>query len=147
MRPSDTKWRQRSWTALAQVMACCLAAPGHNLNQRWLIIRKSCRSHRGYFKRYPINKLITLKWKLFIEISINSSRPQWVNQHPLYERSVNGSKPTVSWRRQTWQQRPCGQKLPTPSAWQGNELSEVPPTTGPSPSVSMALIRKVISNL
>ena len=34
-------------------------------------------------KRYPIIKLITLVWKLFIENSINSSRHQWVNQHPL----------------------------------------------------------------
>ena len=38
-RPSDAIWRQLSWTTLAQVMACCLMAPSHYLNQYWLIIR------------------------------------------------------------------------------------------------------------
>ena len=35
---SDTIWRQRSGSTLAQVMACCLTAPSHYLNQCWLII-------------------------------------------------------------------------------------------------------------
>ena len=39
LRPSDAIWRQWSWTTLAQVMACCLTAPSHYLNQCWLIIR------------------------------------------------------------------------------------------------------------
>ena len=34
--PGDTIWRQWSWSTLAQVMACCLTAPGHYLNQCWL---------------------------------------------------------------------------------------------------------------
>ena len=38
--PSDTIWRWRSWSALAQVMACCLTAPSHYLNHCWLIISK-----------------------------------------------------------------------------------------------------------
>ena len=36
--PSDTIWQQRSGSTLAQVMACCLTAPSHYLNQCWLII-------------------------------------------------------------------------------------------------------------
>ena len=36
--PSDTIWWQRSRSTLAQVMACCLTAPSHHLNQCWLII-------------------------------------------------------------------------------------------------------------
>ena len=36
--PSDTICRQRSGSTLAQVMACCLTAPSHYLNQCWLII-------------------------------------------------------------------------------------------------------------
>ena len=36
--PSDTIWRQRSGSTLAQVMACCLTAPSHYLNQYCLII-------------------------------------------------------------------------------------------------------------
>ena len=39
LRPSDAIWRQWSWTTLAQIMACCLTAPSHYLNQCWLIIR------------------------------------------------------------------------------------------------------------
>ena len=38
--PNDAMWRQRSWSTLAQVMACCLTAPSHYLNQCWLIISK-----------------------------------------------------------------------------------------------------------
>ena len=38
--PSDAIWRQRSGSTLAQVMACCLTAPSHYLNQCWLIISK-----------------------------------------------------------------------------------------------------------
>ena len=36
--PSDAIWRQRSGSQLAQVMACCLTAPSHYLNQVWLMI-------------------------------------------------------------------------------------------------------------
>ena len=36
--PSDAIWRQGSGSTLAQVMACCLTAPSHCLNQCWLIL-------------------------------------------------------------------------------------------------------------
>ena len=36
----DVIWRQGSRSTLAQVMACCLMAPNHYLNQFWLIISK-----------------------------------------------------------------------------------------------------------
>ena len=36
--PSDVVWRQGSRSTLAQVMACCLTAPSHYLNQCWLMI-------------------------------------------------------------------------------------------------------------
>ena len=35
--PSDAIWRHISRSTLAQVMACCLTAPSHYLNQCWLI--------------------------------------------------------------------------------------------------------------
>ena len=38
--PSEVIWQKRSWSILAQVMACCLTAPSHCLNQCWLIISK-----------------------------------------------------------------------------------------------------------
>ena len=40
LRPGDAIWRHRSGSTLAQVMAWCLAAPSHYLNQCWLIISK-----------------------------------------------------------------------------------------------------------
>ena len=39
--PSDATWWQRSGSTLAQVMACCLTAPSHYLNQCWLIISEA----------------------------------------------------------------------------------------------------------
>ena len=38
MWPGDTVWRHTSKEALAQIMACCLTAPSHDLNQCWLLI-------------------------------------------------------------------------------------------------------------
>ena len=38
--PIDVIWRQGSRSTLAQVMACCLTAPSHYLNQFWLVISK-----------------------------------------------------------------------------------------------------------
>ena len=35
--PGDAIWRHRSVSTLVQVMACCLMAPSHYLNQYWLI--------------------------------------------------------------------------------------------------------------
>ena len=37
--PSDAIWWHKSGLTLAQVMACCLTAPSHYLNQCWLIIK------------------------------------------------------------------------------------------------------------
>ena len=38
--PNDAIWQQGSGSTWTQVMACCLTAPSHYLNQCWLIIRK-----------------------------------------------------------------------------------------------------------
>ena len=37
--PSNALWWHRSGLTLVQVMACCLAAPNHYLNQCWFIIK------------------------------------------------------------------------------------------------------------
>ena len=50
--PSDAIWWLRAWSTLAQVMACCLTAPNHYLNQCWLIIGKiEWHSSKGKFTR------------------------------------------------------------------------------------------------
>ena len=52
LRPSDTIYRQRTGSTLVQVMACCLMAPSHYLNQCWFIISKvHWYSSEGNFSR------------------------------------------------------------------------------------------------
>ena len=45
LRPSDAIWLQRTMLTLPQVMACCLTAPSHYLNQSWLILWRSCEDN------------------------------------------------------------------------------------------------------
>ena len=82
--PSDAIGRQISLSTLVQVMACCLTAPSHYLNQCWLIISKAQRhssegnftidtsaiNHRNYLENY------------LSKISFKSPRGQWIN--PLW---------------------------------------------------------------
>ena len=50
--PNDTIWRHWSGSTLAQVMACCLTAPSHYLNQCWLVISKiQSHSSDGNFSK------------------------------------------------------------------------------------------------
>ena len=51
---SDTFWWHRTWSVLVQVMACCLTAPSHYLNQCWVIISEALwHSPEGNFKGNP----------------------------------------------------------------------------------------------
>ena len=55
-----TIWWQRSRSALAQVMACCLIAPSHYRNQYWFIISKDLWQlpDRNFTRETPvINRL------------------------------------------------------------------------------------------
>ena len=50
--PSDAIWWQRSGLTLGKVMAWCLTAPSHHMNQCWLIISKvEWHSSKGQFTR------------------------------------------------------------------------------------------------
>ena len=65
--PSDAILWHRSGSTLAQVMALCLMAPSHYLNQCWLIISGSSENHlREFHKRYLSHRYLTLAWKLLI---------------------------------------------------------------------------------
>ena len=58
--PSDTIWRHRSGSPVAQVMAYCLMAPSHYLNQCWLAISEVLwRAPEGNFAR---DNLATNHW-------------------------------------------------------------------------------------
>ena len=79
--PSDAILRQRSASTLTQVIACCLTAPSHYLNQCWLIISKvEWHSSMGKFTRdnSAINHWNYLEnW--ISKISFKFTRGQWVN--------------------------------------------------------------------
>ena len=47
---SDVIWRQRSWSTLAQVMACCLTAPSHYLNQCGPGLAQGCCDFKFHFR-------------------------------------------------------------------------------------------------
>ena len=66
--PSDAIWRQRSGSTLAQVMACCLTAPSHYLNQCWLIISEvQWHFVLGQFHKGCLNhQSLTSIWKLHV---------------------------------------------------------------------------------
>ena len=49
--PSNTIWRLRSGSTLAQIMACCLMASSHYLNQSWLIMR--CGQQHSHESNFP----------------------------------------------------------------------------------------------
>ena len=82
--PSDTIWRQRSGSILAQVMACCLTAPSHYLNQCWLIISEV--QWHSYKDNFTYASTIN-HWNLFqnckSRISFKFPRGQWVNDMPV----------------------------------------------------------------
>ena len=80
---SDALWWQRSGSPLTQVMACCLMAPSHYLNQCWLIIREVVwHSHESNFTG---NVQDIYPWYEFeyhqFKNTATSPRDQWVNFH------------------------------------------------------------------
>ena len=63
--PSDAIWQQRSESPLAQVMACCLMAPSHYLNQYCLSSVKSGDIHlRASQQEIPQPLITEIIWKI-----------------------------------------------------------------------------------
>ena len=83
--PSDVIWRQGSRSTLAQVMACCLTAPNHYLNQCWLNVSEvQWHSSEGNFTKdaSATNLIIEISLKNYLsKISFKSPRGQWVNRN------------------------------------------------------------------
>ena len=81
--PSDTIWQHRFGSALAQVMACCLTAPSHYLNQCWLTISKiQWHPSESNFTR-DTSGISLWHWleNCLFKILLKSPRGQWVNLH------------------------------------------------------------------
>ena len=81
--PSDTIWRHKSGSTLAQVMACCLTAPSHYLNQYWLIISKiQWHPSESNFTRHTSAIIHWNKLKNYLsKILLKSRRGQWVKTY------------------------------------------------------------------
>ena len=63
--PTYAIWRHKSGSTLVQVMACCLMAPSHYLNQRWLIISKVCGIHmRAISQKIPQPSITKISLKI-----------------------------------------------------------------------------------
>ena len=114
--PGDTIWRQRSGSPLAQVMACCLTAPSHYLNQCWLTISKvEWHSSKGKFTRDTLAIITEIIWKIkYLKWHSNFPGtnelicPSALKFDMLWERSLllwkyrsNFSDPSGEWRQRT----------------------------------------------
>ena len=80
--PSAAIRRHKSGSTLAQVMACCLTAPSHYLNQCWLIIIKVLwHSSEGIIMRRSKDTNQQNKIENYIfRITFRSPRGQWVKK-------------------------------------------------------------------
>ena len=81
--PGDAIRRHRSGSTLAQVMACCLTAPSHYLNQCWLSISSvQWLSSKDNLTRdtSAINHYNQLE-NYLSKIQLRSPRGQWVKLH------------------------------------------------------------------
>ena len=102
--PSDAIWWHRSWSTLVQVMACCLTAPSHYLNQCWLIVKYGPVTfiYGQLHQKYPSHQ----SWKsasIFLnKISFKSLRGQWVKFVPTLMSDVMvGFNQLTHWGRVT----------------------------------------------
>ena len=66
LRLSDIIWQHRSGSTSAQVMACCLMAPSHYLNQCWLTVFTKIIGHVGHFRWLGPNVRWEI-WRILIE--------------------------------------------------------------------------------
>ena len=86
--PSDSIWRHGSGSTLVQVMACCLMAPSHYLNQCWLLKREvRWHSPESYFAQ--ATTLYNEFENYTFEITATAPNSQWVN--PLCAEFCSGN--------------------------------------------------------
>ena len=83
----DAIWWHRSWSILVQVMACCLTAPSHYLNQLLHFISKIL--YHLPVSNFTLSAQTTILHNEFENYNsrtiATSPRGQWVNQHSLSE--------------------------------------------------------------
>ena len=100
LAPSDTVLRHWSWSALVQVMACCLTAPSHCLNQCWFFI--SAAIHLRVISQ-QMHKLIIFDMTL----KISNLKVQ-----PLFPGANESTYDVIVYRHlHIWHEPECGGRL------------------------------------
>ena len=75
--PSDAIRWHRSESTMAQVMACCLTAPSHYLNQCWLLLIEVLQ-HLPQ-RNFTVSAQATILWHKFANYTINQLRTiSWI---------------------------------------------------------------------
>ena len=81
--PSDAICKDKSGSALGQVMACCLAAPSHHMIQHGLFTNRLCGIHSNLLlNTHDINLYDEFENYIF-KIIATSSRGQWVKAYDI----------------------------------------------------------------
>ena len=77
--PNNVIWWQKTGSTLAQVMACCLTAPSHYLNQCWFTISTVHWHSFEYNLTRDTSAINEQNWleNYFPKISLKSPRGQW----------------------------------------------------------------------
>ena len=116
----DSIWWHRSGSTSAQVMACCLMAPSHYLNQCWpLVSQVLCHSHENNFaarakvnpsraKFFRGNINIYLHFVSFLHID----RTQVVEILPQIRPRPTYSTWSISWLLMSWRHKEPGHQQP-----------------------------------
>ena len=77
--PSDIIWWQGSRSTLAQVMACCLTAPSHYLNQCWLMISEVLwHSSDNKYRELHLQLDKYNQWFHYYDVTWASQQHKWL---------------------------------------------------------------------
>ena len=74
LKPIDAIWWHRTRSTLVQVLACCLTAPSHYLNQCWLIISRVHWHMRAIWHKTPQPSITNITLKIIYQ-NFNSNLP------------------------------------------------------------------------
>ena len=79
--PSAASMRQWTGSTLLQVMACCLTAPSHYLNQWWLILWHSSGGSCGESPKLPVTKPSSeiASLKSHLDLTGDNESVNWIN--------------------------------------------------------------------
>ena len=109
--PSDAIWGHRSGSTLAQVMACCLMAPSHYLDQCWIIIKGALQhsTDSSFTSGHELNVFRDYTFKIITK----SPRGQWVN---ISWKNINTCS-SVWWLAVCWNENPMWWKKECSCLW------------------------------